>query len=98
MKQRPVLQPECVTHETRSADEDELAWSLALATDGSHEATVGVEHRNGRLLAPSHVDSARRIHHQARGSREGEPLGNIESVAEPENLARFHRFGVRDQL
>lgn len=98
MKHRPVLQPERVTHETRRADGDELAWSLTLATDGSHEPTVRVEHRDGRLPAPPHVDPARRVHHQAGGPSEGEPLGDIESVAQPEDLARLQRFGIGDQL
>ena len=98
VEHRPVLQPQRVSHKTHGADGDELARSLSLATDGPHEAAVRVEYGDGRVLAPSHIDTTCRIHHQVWSANEGEPLGNIESVTEPEDLAGLHRFGVGDQL
>ena len=69
-----------------------------LAADGPHEAAVAVENGYGRLLAAPHVDSARRIRHEAGSPGEFEPLGDIDPVTETENLARLHGFGVGDEL
>jgi len=75
-------------HEAEVPDVGKLAGSLALAADVSHETALGIEHGDMRIVTPQ-VESASGIEPEQGCPREGEPFGDIEGVAEAENLARL---------